>query len=360
MHKKEITEIFRKYKSDDEIFHDLMPLRMREILLVATIYDAFILEQDGLLSEMIFGEYHQLNLSHAPRITSVCSSDEALERLNTRHYDLVIVVSRISRSEPTELSRRIKEINPTIPILLLLNDNASIGTISQNRQLLKYFDNVFVWNGHSEIFLAMIKYVEDKINVFNDTRIGLVRVILLVEDSIRYYSRYLPLLYTNVVRQTQRLMHEEHLVETKKVLRIRARPKILLATSYEKAMSIFETFQDYLLCVISDVKFPIDGQLDDQAGVKLIKDLRKMNPDLPILLQSSEPDCARYATENGVKFINKNSDNLNNELGQFFSSDLGFGDFIFRNATGHEIARARSMDDLKERLNSLPAESLPG
>lgn len=358
MQKQDINELFRKYKTDNEIYHDLMPLRMREILLVATIYDAFILEQDGMLSEMIFGEYHQLNLSHAPRITSACSDAEALEKLTSLHFDLVIVVSRINRQDSCELSRKIKEINPTIPILLLLNDNAGLGSIGQNRQLLKHFDNVFVWNGHSEIFLAMVKYVEDKINVFNDTRIGLVRVILLVEDSVRYYSRYLPLLYTVVMRQTQQLMSQENLVEMAKMHRLRCRPKILLATSYEKAMSIFETFQDYLLCVISDVKFPKDGTVDEMAGIKLINEVRSLNPDVPVLLQSSEPDIAHTASRLGVNWVDKNSHNLAGELSDFFYQHLGFGDFVFRNQAGQEIGRARSMDDLKERLQQIPAESI--
>ncbi|MFZ2955548.1 MAG: PEP/pyruvate-binding domain-containing protein [Candidatus Ozemobacteraceae bacterium] len=355
---KEISEIFKKYRSNKEIFHDLMPLRMREILLVATIYDAFILEHDSLLSEMLFGDYHQLNLANAPRITSVSNEREAVEKLRSRHFDLVIVMSRISRLDSCELSQKVREIDPNIPVLLLLSDNAEIGAVSQNQKLLKYFDNVFVWNGHSELFLAMVKYIEDKFNVINDTQIGLVRIILLVEDSIRYYSRYLPLLYTEIMKQTQRLVSEEHLDEMKKVLRMRARPKVLVVHSYEDAMEIVNNFKDYLLCVISDVSYPKDGVMDETAGVKLIKDLRPMNPDLPILLQSSNSDNSVVANSLGASFINKNSDSLMFELTNFFYYNLGFGDFIFRNNAGIEIARAKTMDDLKERLNHVPAESL--
>ncbi|MBF0499373.1 MAG: hypothetical protein HQM09_04535 [Candidatus Riflebacteria bacterium] len=355
---KEMSEIFRKYTSNKEIFHDLMPFRMREILLVATIYDAFILEHDSMLSEMIFGDYHQLNLSSAPRITSVSSEREAVEKLRSRHFDMVIVMSRINRIDSCELSQKIRELDPDIPILLMLSDNAEIGAISQNKKLLNYFDNVYVWNGHSELFLAMVKSIEDKLNVINDTQIGLVRIILLVEDSIRYYSRYLPLLYTEVMKQTQRLVSEEHLDEMKKVLRMRARPKVFVAHSYEEAMDIVKSFKDYLLCVISDVAYPKDGVMDDTAGIKLIKDVRNLNPDLPILLQSSNSDNSAIANSLGASFINKNSDSLMHELTNFFYHNLGFGDFIFRNNAGQEIARAKTMDDIKERLNNIPAESL--
>ena len=358
MEKNKIHEIFRKYKSENEIFHDLMPVRMREILLVATIYDAFTLEQDGLISEMIFTEFYQLNLFHAPRITSASSDEEAMDKLTTRHFDLVIIISRVHRSDSCELSARIKGRFPNMPVLLLLNDNAGIGALTRNNELRNHFDNVFVWNGNCEIFLAMVKYIEDKINVFNDTRIGHVRVILLVEDSLRYYSRYLPLLYTEIMKQTQRLVNEEQSDELKKVLRRRARPKVLLASTYEEALSIMENFRDYLLCVISDVAYPRGGKLEDTAGVELIRELKRTNQDLPVLLQSSDPKNEQVANELGVGFIHKDSERLARNLTNFFYHSLGFGDFVFRSEDGREIVRASTLEDLKGKLNQVPASTI--
>jgi CheY-like chemotaxis protein len=183
-----------KHNSDRDIYHDLMPFKVREILLVANLYDAYIIEKEGRFFEQLSGEYHQLNLSSAPRITGVSTPDEALERLQFQHFDLVIVMMGIDKATPLELSKIVKQIYPNIPILLLLNNNSDIGVFEDGSKKLSYIDKVFVWNGDSKIFLAMVKYIEDKINVENDTKIGFVRVILLIEDSAKYYSRYLPLI----------------------------------------------------------------------------------------------------------------------------------------------------------------------
>ena len=170
MDKDQLAQVFSRQKSDSEIFHDLMPFRAREILLVATIFDAFTLEQDGLISEMIFAEFFQMNLFNAPRITSVSSDEEALEEVGKRHFDLVFVVSRVGRSESADLCREIKTLRPLLPVLLLLNDNAAIGEVCRNDDFTDCFDKVFVWNGNSEIFLVMTKLYEDRWNAANDTR----------------------------------------------------------------------------------------------------------------------------------------------------------------------------------------------
>ncbi|UCF96388.1 MAG: phosphoenolpyruvate synthase [Spirochaetaceae bacterium] len=356
--RQRLSELVRRYKTDNDIYHDLMQFRVREILLVATIYDAFILEEEDKLTEKIFGEYHQLNLSTAPRITSVSFGEEAIEILKWRSFDMVILTMRIDETSPFELSRRIREANPDIPILLLLNDNTEISLIAEKRDRLAYLDKVFVWNGDSKIFLAMIKYIEDKINAVKDTKIGLVRVILLVEDSIRYYSRYLPLLYTEIMKQTQRIITDEHLVEVKKLLRMRARPKVLMAESYEEAQAIIEEYKDFLLCLITDMKFPLQGKREDQAGAKLIEYVRKRIPDLAILLQSADPEAADNARVLNASYINKLSENLSMELTDFVTGYLGFGDFVFCNRDGEPIGRARSMEEFKDLLFTVPDESL--
>lgn len=358
MYKEMISRIFTSYKSDEDIYHDLMQFRVREILLVATIYDAFILEQEGKLTELIFGEYYQLNLSTAPRVTSVAFGEEALEILDRRRFDMVILTMRIDEMTPFELSRKIRGKNPAIPILLLLSDDKDLALVSRQGGRLEHFDRIFTWNGDAKVLLAMIKYIEDRINVDNDTRIGLVRVILLVEDSVHYYSRYLPVLNVEIMKQTQRLIVDENLDEMKKLLRMRTRPKVLLAESYEEAVGIYEKYRDYLLCVISDVKFPRGGRIDPKAGISLTEHLKSEVESLPVLLQSSDPSNAADAEALGVSFIDKNSDTLAHDLTGFIFNNLGFGDFVFRDSSGARIASASNMSEFRDLLQTVPDESL--
>jgi CheY-like chemotaxis protein len=358
MYKEMISRLFTSYKSDDEIYHDLMQFRVREILLVATIYDAFILEQEGKLTELIFGEYYQLNLSTAPRVTSVAFGEEALKLLDVRRFDMVILTMRIDEMSPFELCAKIREKDADIPVLLLLSDDKDLALIENEGERLRLFDRIFTWNGDAKVLLAMIKYIEDKINVVNDTRIGLVRVILLVEDSIHYYSRYLPVLNTEIMKQTQKLIADENLDEMKKLLRMRTRPKVLIADSYEEAVGIFERYRDYLLCVISDVKFPREGKVDELAGIKLAERFKEQIESLPVLLQSSDPGMAEVADSLGASFLNKNSDNLSHDLTTFIFDHLGFGDFVFRDRSGKTIARAGTMAEFRDLLQTVPDESL--
>ncbi|HSG27353.1 MAG TPA: hypothetical protein VLA34_02645, partial [Candidatus Krumholzibacterium sp.] len=358
MYKEMVSRLFTMHKSDNEIYHDLMQFKVREILLVATIYDAFILEQEGKLTELIFGEYHQLNLSTAPRVTAAAFGEEALKNLDMNKFDMVILTMRIDEMTPFELRRKIRDKDPSIPILLLLNDDSDLALLSGKEDQLKDFDRVFIWNGDAKVLLAMIKYIEDKINVVNDTEIGLVRVILLVEDSIHYFSRYLPILHTEIMKQTQRLIADENLVAIKKLLRMRTRPKVLIAESYEEAVRIFDAYKDYILCVISDVKFSKDGVLDDKAGVKLIRHFQSKLEFLPVLLQSSDPENAREAAELKAAFLDKNSEDLSRDLTDFINNYLGFGDFVFRDDTGRQIGSARSMSQFRNYLKTIPDESL--
>jgi CheY-like chemotaxis protein len=358
MYREVLSELVRQYKTDNDIYHDLMQFRVREILLVATIYDAFILEEEDKLTEKIFGEYHQLNLTTAPRITGVSFGEEAIEILKRRPFDMVILTMRIDEISPFELARKIRQVSGTIPILLLLNDNTEIRLVEEKKERLKYIDKIFVWNGDSKIFLAMIKYIEDKINVVKDTRLGLVRVILLVEDSLRYYSRYLPILYSEIMKQTQRIIADEHLSETKKLLRMRARPKVLMVDSYEEALTVVDAYRDYLLALITDVKFLRGGAASEEAGEKLIRYVREVVPDLPILLQSADPANVRRAAALGASFLDKSSEALSRDLTEFIFNFLGFGDFVFRNPRGEPIARAQTMQQFKELLLTVPEESL--
>jgi CheY-like chemotaxis protein len=358
MQKKDLAEIIKRYKSDTQIYHDLNNFRVSEILIVTTLYDAFVLEQEENLSEKIFGEYYSLSLTSAPRITSAVSGEEALQLIAQKQFDMIILTMRIYDMTPFDLSCKIKEINSTLPVFLLLHDNNDLIQLGDDRDRSAGIDKIFVWNRDSKIFLAMIKYLEDKINVVNDTSIGLVRVILLVENSVRYYSRYLPVLYNEILMQTRRLIEDEHHEELKKILRMNARPKVLMAVNYEEAVQLFEQYQEYLICVISDVKFPVQGEIKDFAGVELLKYVNEKVHDLPTLLQSSDIENEKIAIEHNAHFLNKNSEHLSADLRDFIFNNLGFGDFIFRVNNAEEIERASSMRDFRKLLKKIPYESL--
>jgi hypothetical protein len=358
MPRTELIQFMRKYKSNLEIYHDLMPYRVREILLIATVYDAFILEQEGQLTERIFGEYYKLNLSTAPRITSVQSEIEGIQLLQNRMFDLIIIVGRKGGRSPFPIAKRLHEFSPDIPNVLLLADNSDTALIYEHEAEMGLFERAFVWNGDSSIFLAIIKYIEDKFNVDNDTKIGNVRIILLVEDSVRYYSRYLFVLYSEIIRQTQKLIEEERADELHKILRMRARPKVLLATSYEEAVQIIQRYKDFLLCVISDVTFRFKQKKEDKAGKKLIEYVRSELKDIPVCLQSSHMQNKKIAEKLHAYFIYKYSPTLAEELTSFIQQNLGFGDFIFRDEKGKEIDRARNLREFLEKIDHIPDQSL--
>jgi len=223
---------------------------------------------------------------------------------------------------------------------------------------LPSIDQVYIWNGESKIFFAMVKLLEDKVNLENDTSVGLVRVILLVEDSARYYSRYLPMLYTLVFEQTQDLIAEANTNELDKISRMRARTKVVLATNYEEAISYFLKYQDYLACVISDVKFSRGGVVDESAGISFIKYVHSHRSDLPTILQSSDSIFEKDAVELKATFMNKNSETLLQDLKTFITYSLGYGHFIYRDHEGRKIAVAKSMKDFEKQLRTIPDESI--
>ncbi|MFW5706434.1 MAG: PEP/pyruvate-binding domain-containing protein [Bacteroidota bacterium] len=359
MSRQLLQKFLIKHHSDRDIYHDLMPNKVREILLVANLYDAYIIEQEGRFFEQVRGEYYQLNLSSAPRITGVSTPEEALEKLQEKHFDMVIVMMGVDKTTPIQLSRIIKKIYHNLPIFLLLNNNSDIGLFEDGNKPISSIDKIFVWNGDSNVFLAMVKFIEDRMNVENDIRIGMVRVILLVEDSAKYYSRYLPILYSIVIEQTRQLIEEVNTDETYKLLKMRVRPKILLASNYTEALTLFDKYRDNLLCLISDVKFEKNGKLDEYAGLSLVSYVREQMPDLPIVLQSSDTENAHNAYLLKSTFINKNSETLRQDLQSFINYYLGFGNFVYRDEEGRkEIAVARSMKEFQSHLKSIPIKSL--
>ena len=341
-----------------DLYHDLMPFKVKEILLVANLYDAYSIEKEGRFSEHVLGEFYSLSLSTMPRITGVSTIAEVMEQLNTKHYDLIIVMIGSDKHFPVELSKKVKEQYQYIPVFLLLNSNTEIAKYEEEPEKMVWIDRVFVWNGDSKIFFAMINYLEDKINVENDTTIGMVRVILLVEDSSKYYSLYLPMLYNIVLEQTKNIIEDVTTDELYRILRLKARPKILLASTYEEALYIFNKYRDNILCLISDVKFKKDGKLNDSAGFSLVKQTRKELYDLPIVLQSSDDQNAQMAYEMKASFINKNSETLLVDFRSFITHYLGFGNFIYRDKEGGQIAVAKSLKEFEDLLQTIPEESL--
>ena len=341
-----------------DLYHDLMPFKVKEILLVANLYDAYSIEKEGRFSEHVLGEFYQLSLSTMPRITGVSTIEEVFSQLDTKHYDLVIIMIGVDKQFPVELSRKIKDKYQYIPVFLLLNSNTDIGLFEEQPETLTWIDRVFVWNGDSKIFFAMINYLEDKINVENDTRIGMVRVILLVEDSSRYYSLYLPMLYNIVLEQTKHIIEDVTTDELYRILRLKARPKILLASTYEEAMYIFNKYKEFVLCLISDVKFKKDGKLNETAGFSLVRQTRKEIRDLPIVLQSSNDENGNTSYELQSSFINKNSETLLLDFKSFITHYLGFGNFIYRDKEGMQIAVAKSLKEFEDLLKTIPEDSL--
>ncbi|MCH7658145.1 MAG: pyruvate, phosphate dikinase [Bacteroidetes bacterium] len=335
-----------------------MPFKVKEILLVANLYDAFSIEREGRFSDHIIGEYYRLNLTSMPRVTSVSSEEETFERLKSRHFDLIILMFGVDKKTPLKLCRKIKEKYPYIPTFFLLNNSNDIPLIEAEKKKSLPFDRYFVWTGESNIFFAMVKLLEDKVNVENDTKVGFTRVILLVEDSSDYYSRYLPMLYRLVLEQTKRLIEDVGTDEFYKVLKLRARPKILLAVNFEEALTVINKYKNFLLCVISDVRFPRDGKLDENAGFNLIRFVKKELKNLPTVLQSHDPSNVKYARKLNSTFINKNSETLFQDLKSFINYYLGFGHFVYRDNQGRQIAVAKSMKEFESYLKTIPEDSL--
>ncbi|MDN5349052.1 MAG: hypothetical protein PWQ54_448 [Bacteroidales bacterium] len=353
-----LQKFLNKNNSDRDIYHDLMTFKVKEILLISNLYDAYSIEREGRFSEHVLGHYHELNLTSVPRITGVTTNTEAFEALRSRHFDLIIFMVSVDKKTPVALSQRIKKEFPYIPIFFLLNSNAEIAHFNQEIKNAIFIDRIFSWNGDSNVFFSMIKMVEDRINVENDTHIGMVRVILLVEDSPKYYSRYLPILYKIVMEQTRRIIDDVSTDELYKVLRMRARPKILLASTYEEATRILTQFREYMLCLITDMKFDRNGLHDDSAGIKLVEFAKNLVPDLPIIIQSSDPENAKVAFRYKSTFIDKNSETLSQDFQSFITHYLGFGNFIYRNRFGKQIAQARTLKEFESQLRTIPAESL--
>lgn len=355
--KKPLQLYFNQQAIDKYVYLDMMKFKVKHILFVATLYDAFSLESEDSFFENFMGEIYQYGLFSVPRITGVSTAEEALELMETTHFDLVILMAGMDREAPILISEEIKKKNPSLPTYLMLNKKSDVRYFEELVPTIRSVDKLFVWNGDSQILFAIVKSTEDSINVPNDTKIGLVRVILLIEDSPLYYSKYLQILYSIVFGQVQQLLPEVEKNEIDKICKMRSRPKILHARNYEEAISIFNKYKDFMLCVISDVEFGRAGKMDKDAGVRLIKYVQTHISNLPVILQSSEDQNEKIARDLGVTFINKNSETLLSDIKGYLKSYLGFGNFVFRDREGNKIAVARSLREFETLLHEIPDES---
>ncbi len=338
-------------------FQNLMRHRISDVLLVSSLYDLYLIEEDGRLYELIRKEYQGLRLSHSPEITRVSKANGAIELLQSeKRFDLVIITLHTEDMHPVKFAKKIKELNIEAPVILLAFDNVELHDLILKYDI-KVFDKVFLWQGDYRLLIGMIKFLEDKMNVQHDTESIGVQSIIVIEDDIRNYSSFLPIIYTEVIKQSNRLT-SEGINLSHKYLRMRARPKILLCSTFEEAWEYFEKYDDCILGVISDIDFSHKGKSDPHAGIEFAVEVRKRYTDIPILLQSSEPDNEKEAKKIGVSFLLKQSPTMLNDLREFITNNFSFGDFVFRKPNGEEITRANDLTSLEKILKTLPPESL--
>lgn len=352
MHSKQKEKLSSRFK----LFHELMPTKVQHILLISTSYEAWIMEEDSRISEQIVNEYRGLNLSRPPRLTWVSSLAEALAHFADQPFDLVITVSPSVDEHAFALGQEIKKAKPGIPVVLLTHQEALPDSFPAWHEQKQSIDLVFYWSGQADILLAIVKSVEDRFNAIPDTRTAGVRIILFVEDSPYYLSLLLPILYKELVVETQAVI-KEGLNEEHRLLSMRARPKILLAHSYERAVELYEQFKPYVLGVISDMRFPRNHALDGMAGLQLLSHIKRDRFDIPLLLTSSESHNADLAQNIPALFIDKNAPSLQENIKAFLKNHLGFGNFVFRMPDGTAYDQAANLYALEKKLETIPAES---
>lgn len=353
MNEDSLSQLYLK----DTAFQNLMQRRIFNVLLVASPYDAFMMEEDGRVEEQLYFEYVALNLSSPPRVTRVSNTAEALNELQKKVFDLIIMMPGVDVSETFSGATLIKEVAPVTPIVVLTPFSKEV-----SRRLAKEdfssVDYVFSWLGNVDLLLAIIKLLEDKMNADTDINEVGVQAIMLVEDSVRFYSSVLPTLYKFLLKQSL-IFSTEALNEHEQMLRMRGRPKVMLARDYEEAVELYERYGKNMLGVISDISFKKAGEKDKAAGLKLARYLREQDPYLPVILESSEVENEAKVKELGIGWIDKNSKKFPVDLGNAIMRDFGFGDFVIRDPeTGEELLRIHDLKDLQRHIFDIPAKSL--
>jgi CheY-like chemotaxis protein len=340
-----------------EGFEELETFRVQNILLVSSLYDSFILREDGRLNELLIGESLELNIRHVPGVTHVSSGAEALALVRSQpRFNLIVTNLHVGDMDAASLAREVKNSGLDVPVVVLAYDYREVKTFVALHPVTD-IDRIFLWQGTPRILIAMVKYIEDKRNVLHDTEAMGVPVILVVEDNIRYYSSFLPVIYTELITQSRRVI-SEGINMAHKLLRFRARPKLLLCSDYEDAAEQAMNYRDYLLGIISDVEFWRAGELRATAGFELARMVRDWVPDVPIVLQSSHTQHQAHARAEGFSFLRKRSATLLEDLRSILTEQFSLGDFVFRLPDGTEVARAGDLNALVALLHEVPAESI--
>ncbi|MCF2563041.1 phosphoenolpyruvate synthase [Prevotella brevis] len=361
-----VPQQWNQFYLKDVSFVNLMTRRIFNVLIVANPYDAFMLEDDGRVDEKLFDEYMELGMRYPPSFSQVSTTEEAEQVLKTTDVDLVICMPGNADNDAFAVARDVKRMAPQIPCVVLTPFSHGITKRIENEDM-SIFDYVFCWLGNTNLILSIIKLIEDRMNIEHDINEAGVQMILLVEDNIRFYSSVLPNLYNYILAQSKRFSTEAlnpHAAAQRK----RGRPKVVLATNYEDAMRIYEKYHENTLGVISDTRFPMHtphGQLaqvqdgDAEAGLKLLREIRKRDEYVPLILQSSESENRAKAEAEGFDFIDKNSKKMNVDLRQVIEEHMGFGDFIFRDPQTHEeVCRVRSLKELQDNIFKIPNDSM--
>ena len=337
----------------DTAFQNLMQRRIYNVLLIASPYDAFMMEEDGRIEEQLYFEYTSLNLSSPPRVAQASSYEDAYELLTTKSFDLIIAMPGNDIGQTFREAKTIKQLHPDIPFIVLTPFSREVSRRLANEDF-SGVDYVFSWLGNVDLLLAIIKLMEDKMNSDNDILEVGIQTILLVEDSIRFYSSVLPHLYKFLLKQSL-VFSTEALNEHEQMLRMRGRPKVILARTYEEAQELYDKYKDKILGVITDVSFNRQGAKDKLAGIKLAREIKAKDPYVPIIIESSENENEVYAQELGVSFIDKNSKKFPVDLGRTITDNFGFGAFIIRNPeTGKEVMRINDLKELQDNLFDIP------
>jgi hypothetical protein len=345
-----------------EGFENLMPFKVHNILLVSSLYDSFILREDGRLNELLIDESLELNLQQIPGITHVSSCAEALDLASSNpQFNLIVTNLAVGDMDAAQLAAEVRRKGLDVPVVVLGYDYREIKNFVA-RNPITDIDRVFLWQGNARILIAIVKYIEDKRNVLHDTRAMGVPVLLVVEDNIRYYSSFLPVIYTELIKQSRRVI-QEGINVAHKLVRMQARPKILLASNFEDATQLVQEYRDYIFGLVSDVEFPWDGKLSPEAGFELARMVKSLTPDVPVVLQTSRPEFRPRAHALGYSFLRKRSPTLMKDLRRILTDDFGFGDFVFRipdqrMPDQREVGRATDLNELEEQLQTVPAESI--
>jgi len=340
-----------------EGFENLMPFRVQNILLVSSLYDSFILREDGRLNELLIDESLELNLRQIPGITHVSSCAEALELVKSNpQFNLIVTNLTVGDTNAADLARQVREAGLDVPVVVLGYDYREIKNFVA-RNSVTDVDRVFLWQGTPRILIAIVKYIEDKRNVLHDTRAMGVPVLLVVEDNIRYYSSFLPVIYTELIKQSRRVI-QEGINVAHKLVRMQARPKILLSSNFEQAAELVEQYRDYIFGLVSDVEFPWNDKLSPEAGFELARMVKNVTPDVPVVLQTSRTEFRPRAQAEGYSFLRKRSPTLLKDLRRILTDSFGFGDFVFRMPDQREVGRAKDLSELEGQLRTVAVDSL--